>query len=202
MGENFQKSVWFAQWERPHTPVPCIAILWKHICSPAPLLSSCCGWDHSSLLAGSSWPGFSHHTPAQGPFRSLAWQFSPLLQCLRSCGAWRNPDTIATPSLASSSWTAGLQGCPRGQTPASPRFPTYPQKEVEQQGHRVRKAAGLSLGDMGFSIAQETLGKGIWGLWAIREQEWIWCKECWDCYNICVLSLPPQWLPSPHSPQQ
>lgn len=50
-------------------------------------------------------------------------------------------------------------GCPRGQTPASPRFPTYPQKEVKQQGHRVRKAAGLSLGDMGFSIAQETLEK-------------------------------------------
>lgn len=130
MGEHFQKSVWFAQCERPRPPVSCILIRWKHICSPAPLLETCCVWDHSSLLAGSSWPGFSHHPPSLGPFGTLTWQFPLLLQCLWSCGAWRSSNTIATPSPASSSWTAGHQRCPRGQTPASLRFPTYPQKKV------------------------------------------------------------------------
>lgn len=103
---------------------------------------------------------FSSHS-SSGTFRKPRMAVLSFAAVSQSCGAWSNPDTIATPSLASSSCTAGHQGCPRGQTPASSGFPTYPQKEVEQLGHRVRKAAGLSLGDLGFSIAQETLGKGI-----------------------------------------
>lgn len=113
---------------------PCAPVRWKHICGPAPLLKSCCGWDHSLLLTSPSWCRFFHHAPVQGPSRNLAWPFSPSLLCLQSREALEKPscqDKSHPFPGPHHHWTAGHQGCPRGQKSGLSQGSHHLQQEAE-----------------------------------------------------------------------
>lgn len=115
---------------------PCSPIRWRHICGPAPLLTSCCGWDLSSLTASSSRRGFPHHTPVQGPSRNQGRPSLPCCSVSKAAGSQKSPgaQTATAPSLGLAvHWTPGHQGYPRGKNQASPSFPTRPLQDTGKQ---------------------------------------------------------------------
>lgn len=168
---------------------PCTPIRWKHTFVEHHSSSPRGGGTTPSLLASSSWRGFSHHAAIQGPSRHLAWLFS--LGCCdsKSPGASEKPghqdDSHPVPG-PHRHWTTSHQDV-WGQQPGLSQDPHPPTEQQASVTHCVRRLAGLSpLGDF---VAWKTLGKESQGLRATGGKKQDWRKECESLASSLVFSL-------------
>lgn len=170
---------------------PCTPIRWKHICSPAPLLKSCSGWDHASLLPDPPDMDFLITLQLKNPPETYHGH-SFLCCCVsKSVGPWRSPavKTTATLSLASSSSpdcrSPGVSK--RAKTGLSQISHPPPEgsgrsRTAEGDGSRTQLRENVRR-----SLAPGNFRKRISSLSAIKEHEWDWSEEWGELCIFCIL---------------